>query len=111
MSSEIKYSNTVNKELLIKLLENLYKATEKFPYSALAFILKPNDLLDLLSYFGGTTIEVPTKEEFTRLVQTCLVDAIGNYDLAKAANPEMLAGLSKARYEKLSKKLNSWLTK
>jgi len=58
-------------------------------------------------YFGGTTVEVPTKEEFTRLVQACLVDAVGDYDLAKAANPEMLAGLSKARYEKLSRKLNS----
>lgn len=107
MSSEIKYSNTVNKELLIKLLEKLYKAKENYPYSVLAFILKPNDLLNLLEYFGGTTIIVPTKEEFTLLVQTCLVDAIGDYDLAKSANPEMIAGLTKVKYDKFSKKLNS----
>lgn len=106
MSSEIKYSNTVNKDLLIQLLENLYKAKDSFPYSALAFILKPKDLFNLLSYFGGTTIEIPTIEEFTLLVQTCLVDSIGSFDDAKAANPEMLAGLSRARYERLSKILN-----
>lgn len=107
MSSEIKYSNTVNKEILIKLLEKLYKSKRTYPYSALAFILKPNDLMNLLSYFGGTTIEIPTVEEFTHIVQVCLVDAIGDFDLAKSANPEILNGLSKARYDRISKELNS----
>jgi len=106
MSSDIKYSNSVNKELLIGVLEKLYKSTKAYPYSALAYILKPEDLLNLLDYFGGTTIEIPTKEDFIKLVQTCLVDAIGDYDTAKAANPEMLNGLSRVRYDKISKKIN-----
>lgn len=107
MSSEIEYSNPINKEILISLLEKLYKTKKTFPYAALGFILKPNDLLNFISYFGGTTLEVPTKEEFTTLVQTCLVDAIGDFDTAKAANPEILHGLSRARYDRISKKLSN----
>lgn len=106
MDSDIKYSNSINKELLIEVLEKLYKATKAYPYSALAYILKPNDLLNFLDYFGGTTLEIPTKEDFLKLVQVCLVDAVGDYDLAKASNPEMLNGLSKVRYDKISKMLN-----
>lgn len=104
---EIKYSNSINKEILIGVLEKLYKSTKAYPYSALAYILKPEDLLNFLDYFGGTTLEIPTKEDFIKLVQTCLVDAIGgDYDLAKAANPEMLNGLSRVRYDKISKRIN-----
>ncbi len=97
----------VNKQLLIEVLAKLYKAKPQYPYAALAYILKPEDLLNFLDYFGGTTIEVPTKEEFTRLVQVCLIDAVGDFDKAKAANHEMLAGLSRKQYERISARINS----
>lgn len=100
------YSN-INKEIIIEVLEKLYQAKKVFPYTALAFVLKPNELLDFLDLFGGTTIEVPTKEEFSRVVAACLVEAIGDYDEAKAINPEILSGLSKLRYEKIVEELKN----
>lgn len=104
---EIDQTNPINKEALIKVLENLSKAKKTFPYTALAFILKPNDLMNFLDYFGGTTIEVPTKEEFIQIVQVCLVQTVGDFDEAKAANPEVLSGLTRAKYHKLAKMLNT----
>lgn len=97
----------VNKQLLIEVLAKLYKAKSSYPYAALAYILKPDELLNFLDYFGGTTIEIPTKEDFTKLVQVCLVDAVGDFDTAKAANHDMLAGLSRKQYERISKRINS----
>lgn len=104
---EFEYTSAINKEVLVNVLERLYKAKDAFPYSALVLILKPNDLFNFLDIFGGTTFTVPTKEEMIRLIQVCLVEEYESFEEAKAANPEVLHGLSKKQYDRIFAKLNS----
>lgn len=104
---EFEYTSSINKETLINVLERLYKAKAAFPYSSLALVLKPADLFNFFDIFGGTTLEVPSKEEMIHLIQVCLVEEFNSFEEAKAAYPEVLHGLSKKQYDRISKKLNS----
>ena len=86
---------------LIDVLKHLYKIADDFPYSQLALCLDEKNFFDLIRVFGGTKLYIPTIEEFTRLVQFCLVEEIGNYKEAVAANPEVLDGFTERRYKRI----------
>ena len=90
---------------LIDVLKHLYKLADDFPYSQLALCLDQNNLFDLLRVFGGQKLYIPTVEEFTQLVQFCLVEEIGDYKEAIAINPEVLDGFTEAKYKRISNKL------
>lgn len=89
---------------LINVLKHLYKMSyaDGFAYSQLALILPPQAFFDLIRVFGGTRLYIPTKEEFNDLLLFCLVEEIGNYEVAVAANPEILNGFTKSRYEAIA---------
>ena len=90
---------------LIDVLKHLYKLADDFPYSQLALCLDQKNLFDLLRVFGGQKLYIPTVEEFTQLVQFCLVEEIGDYKEAIAINPEVLDGFTEAKYKRISNKL------
>lgn len=86
---------------LIDVLKHLYKMADDFPYTQLALCLDPKNLFDLLRVFGGQRLYIPTVNEFTRLIQFCIVDEIGNYAEAAAANKEVLRGFSEKSYNRM----------
>lgn len=89
----------------------LYKLTGVAEYSSLselAYVLDKDNLLNLLEYFGGTTIKIPTVSEFENLVYALLLYEYVNIDhkeykeACKLLNkgPEDLIDI-KATYRKL----------
>lgn len=64
------------KDIYSLILYILYKFKDIPEYSSLselAYILDKDSLLKFLQYFGGTTIQVPTIEEFEDVVYTLLL--------------------------------------
>ena len=90
---------------LIDVLKHLYKLADDFPYTQLALCLDQKNLFDLLRVFGGQKLYIPTIEEFTQLVQFCLVEEIGDYKEAIAINPEVLNGFTEAKYKRIFNKV------
>lgn len=90
---------------LIDVLKHLYKLADDFPYTQLALCLDQKNFFDLLRVFGGQKLYIPTTEEFIRLVQFCLVEEIGDYTEAVAANPEVLDGFTESQYKRLFNKV------
>lgn len=84
---------------LIDVLEHLSEINKVFPYSTLGLVLDKQNLFDLLRVFGGKTLYIPTVQEFTRLLQFCLVEEIGDYETAATISPEALNGFTKSRYD------------
>ena len=87
---------------LIDVLKHLYKLADDFPYSQLALVMDQDNLFSLMRVFGGQRLYIPTIDEFTRLLQFCLVEEIGSYEEALSINPEVLNGFTKSRYDRLA---------
>lgn len=90
---------------LMDILKHLYKIADDFPYSQLALCLDQNNLFDLLRVFGGQTLYIPTVNEFTQLIQFCIVEEVGNYEDAMAINSEVLNGFTIAKYQRIYDKV------
>lgn len=90
---------------LMDILKHLYKIADDFPYSQLALCLDQNNLFDLLRVFGGQTLYIPTVDEFTQLIQFCIVEEVGNYKDAMAINSEVLNGFTIAKYQRIYDKV------
>lgn len=90
---------------LMDILKHLYKIADDFPYSQLALCLDQNNLFDLLRVFGGQTLYIPTVNEFTQLVQFCIVEEVGSYEDAMAINSEVLNGFTIAKYQRIYDKV------
>lgn len=93
---------------LIDVLKHLYKLADDFPYTQLALCLDQKNFFDLIRVFGGQTLYIPTTEEFIQLVQFCLVEEIGDYTEAVAANPEVLSGFTECKYKKLFDRIHNY---
>lgn len=87
---------------LIDVLKHMYKLGDDFPYSQLSLVMDSNTLFDLMRVFGGQRLYIPTPQEFTRLIQFCLVEEVGSYEEALKINPEALNGFTKSRYDKFA---------
>lgn len=90
---------------LMDILKHLYKIADDFPYSQLALCLDQNNLFDLLRVFGGQTLYIPTVNEFTQLIQFCIVEEVGSYEDAMAINSEVLNGFTIAKYQRIYDKV------
>lgn len=55
--------------LILFALWKIKEIPEYSTLSELSYILDNNSLLRLLDYYGGTTIKIPTKEEFESLIE------------------------------------------
>lgn len=86
---------------LLDVMKHLYKIKDDFPYTQLSLCLDQKSFFDLMRVFGGQSLYIPTIEEFTRLVQFCLVDEVGDYKQAFALNGEVLDGLTETRYRRM----------
>lgn len=92
---------------LVNVLKHLYKLKDDFPYSQLALCLDAENLFNLMRVFGGQKIYIPKTEELVQLIQFCIIEEIGDYDLAKAANSEVLRGFTKKRYNRMFEKIHN----
>lgn len=87
---------------LIDVLKHMYKLADNFPYSQLSLVMDSDSLFSLMRVFGGQELYIPTTEEFTRLLQFCLVEELGGYDKAVNISSEVLHGFTKNRYDKIA---------
>lgn len=90
---------------LIDVLKHLYKLADDFPYSQLALCLDQKNLFDLLRVFGGQSLYIPTVDEFTSLIQFCIVEEVGSYAEAVKINKEALCGFSETKYNRILEQL------
>ena len=90
--------STINKELLLDILETLSKLRKGFPYTMLLYVLPPDEVMKVLDIFAGTTVTFPTQQEFLE----CATFAIARqYDDFDKVPKEILNGLTKRRYKEL----------
>ena len=52
---------------------DLRKVPEYTTLSELCYLLDVESFMKLLKYFGGQTIKIPTKEEFSDIIQVLLL--------------------------------------
>lgn len=97
--------NVKTPKTLIDVLKHLYKLADDFPYSQLALCLDQKNLFDLLRVFGGQSLYIPTVDEFTSLIQFCIVEEVGSYAEAAEINKEALRGFSETKYNRILEQL------
>ena len=97
--------NIKTPKTLIDVLKHLYKLADDFPYSQLALCLDQKNLFDLLRVFGGQSLYIPTVDEFTSLIQFCIVEEVGSYAEAVKINKEALCGFSETKYNRILEQL------
>lgn len=97
--------NIKTPKTLIDVLKHLYKLADDFPYSQLALCLDQKNLFDLLRVFGGQSLYIPTVDEFTSLIQFCIVEEVGSYSEAVEINKEALRGFSETKYNRILEQL------
>lgn len=92
------------------ILFTIYKMKEIPEYSVLSelcYVLDGDNLMKFLSYFGGMTITIPTKEEFELLVQALLLYQAVNIekedysDAIKALSADFTEKEIKEAYDKI----------
>lgn len=97
--------NIKTPKTLIDVLKHLYKLADDFPYSQLALCLDQKNLFDLFRVFGGQSLYIPTVDEFTSLIQFCIVEEVGSYAEAVEINKEALRGFSETKYNRILEQL------
>ena len=97
--------NIKTPKTLIDVLKHLYKLADDFPYSQLALCLEQKNLFDLFRVFGGQSLYIPTVDEFTSLIQFCIVEEVGSYAEAVEINKEALRGFSETKYNRILEQL------
>ncbi len=100
---EVKASlNRLNKQDTTSMLMfALYKLKDNPNYSVLselAYILDNDNMVKLLTYFGGMTIKIPTLREFRLFIQAMVLYYYVNID--KGSIEEALNSLSTAEFKK-----------
>ena len=68
-----KLNETDTYSLILFVLYKLRGVSEYSAISELAYVLDKQNLLQLLEYFGGLTIRIPTIEELEEIVQSLLL--------------------------------------
>lgn len=100
--------------LLLFALWRIKEIPEYSTLSELAYILDNNSLMRFLDYYGGSTIKVPTKEEFS-----VLIEALSLYRQVNIEGVDFKEALANLTYKDLSlkdikesyQKIDSILTK
>ena len=100
--------------LLLFALWRIKEIPEYSTLSELAYILDNNSLMRFLDYYGGSTIKVPTKEEFS-----VLIEALSLYRQVNIEGIDFKEALANLTYKDLSlkdikesyQKIDSILTK
>ena len=100
--------------VLCSFLYDLKKVPEYAMLSELCYLLDVESFLNLLKYFEGQTIKIPTKDEFAELVQVLLLFQYYEIEKRPWKDCVKLAGLDtssgKLAHNKLEKLKNTMTT-
>lgn len=91
--------------ILLSFMYDLRKVPEYTTLSELCYLLDVESFMKLLKYFGGQTIKIPTKEEFSDIIQVLLLYQYAEIEKRPWKDAVALAGYDSNRGKSAKNKL------
>lgn len=112
MSDAVQITSEIKKldvyAILCSLLYELHKVPEYSVISEMCYIIKDRESIDkFLSYFSGTTVTFPTKEEFDHAMQVLLLYHYSEVEKRPWKDALALAGYPSSKGKKAHNELNA----